>query len=241
MSTTPGPAVPRGAPGASDGPEVEYRAVRPSTGRARWVLVLMLLSGLVALTALPVWITATGASPLADEVDLTVRGSGAAPGVVAAALVLLAAAAALALVGRVGRWVVVVVVAAAGALVVVAALGGRSGATGIAERAAAEATGVSRLVGEPQVAVWPWLTLALGVLVLLAAVGLARASGRWAAPSSRHERTVPVGTTPTTGSAPSAGASTARPDGAGDPATAPDGAVDERSAWDALTRGDDPS
>ncbi|WP_282943795.1 Trp biosynthesis-associated membrane protein [Cellulomonas endometrii] len=204
------------------------------------MLTLLLLSGLVALTALPVWITATGASPVAEEVDVAVRGTTAAPGLVAAALVLLAAAAALGLVGRVGRWVVVVVVSAGGALVVASALAARSGATATAERAAAEATGVPSLTAGPEVAAWPLASAALGVLVLVAAVGLARASGRWTAPSDRHERAAgPVGSTV---EGPAARPATAAGAPAGRPAhpDAPDPS-DERGTWDALTRGDDPT
>lgn len=225
-----GPA-PDGRPGAHrDGQEdaPAAPAARRGPGRGRWVLVLLLLSGLAALTALPVWITATGASPVQGEVPVAVPGTSAAPGIVAAALVLLAAAGALGLVGRVGRWVVVVVVAAAGALVAASALAARSGATATAERAAADATGVPSLTGGVHVAVWPLLSAVVGVLVVLAAAGLARASAGWSAPSDRHERAGAA--TPgrdATPAAPAAGRS--------------DGPVDERGAWDALTRGDDPT
>lgn len=205
------------------------------------MLVLLLLSGLVALTALPVWITATGANALGDAVAVTVRGTVAAPGLVAAALVLLAAAGALGLVGRAGRWVVVVVVAAAGALVVASALGARPGASATAERAAADATGVSNLTGAVQVAVWPWLAAALGVVVVAAAVGLARASARWVAPTDRYER-AGTGTGGAAGSAGAAGGAAAGP-AAGTGAVPADGGAepDERSTWDALSRGDDPT
>jgi hypothetical protein len=217
-----------------------YAEPRARGRRGRWVLVLLLLSGLVALTALPVWITATGANALGDAVAITVRGTVAAPGLVAAALVLLAAAGALGLVGRVGRWAVVVVVAAAGALVVASALGARPGATATAERAAADATGVSNLTGAVDVAVWPWLAAALGVVVVAAAVGLARASARWVAPTDRYER-AGTGTAGTTASAASAGAAGGAASGPG--AAPADGGAepDERSTWDALTRGDDPT
>lgn len=203
--------------------------------RGRWVLVLLLLSGLVALTALPAWITATGANALGDAVAVTVRGTNAAPGLVAAALVLLAAAGALGLVGRAGRWVVVVVVAAAGALVAASALGARSGATATAERAAADATGVSNLTGAVQVAAWPWVAVALGAVVVVAAVGLARASARWVAPTDRYERA----DAEPTGAAPSPPGGTAA--GGADAPAAADAAPDERSTWDALSRGDDPT
>ncbi|MFF1529362.1 Trp biosynthesis-associated membrane protein [Cellulomonas sp. NPDC058312] len=210
--------------------------VRRGAGRGRWVLALLLLSGVVALTALPVWVSATGSNALGEEFAVTVRGTAAAPGVVAAALVLLAAAAALGLVGRVGRWVVGAVVAAAGVLVTASALAARSAATVTAERAAADVTGVPRVADPVTVAVWPLVTAALGVLVVLQAVALVRASRAWAAPSDRHER-VDRTTGPTSGR-PVGGTSAA---GAGTAGAADDLPVDERGAWDALTRGDDPT
>lgn len=209
----------------------------PARGRrGRWVLVLLLLSGLVALTALPVWISATGANALGDAVAITVRGTTAAPGLVAAALVLLAAGGALGLVGRAGRWVVTVVVAAAGALVAASALGARSGATATAERAAADATGVSNLTGAVQVAAWPWVAVALGAVVVVAAVGLARASASWVAPTDRYERAGadPAGAAPSSAEEPATGSAAGAPAGG-------DAEPDERSTWDALSRGDDPT
>jgi uncharacterized membrane protein (TIGR02234 family) len=90
-------------------------------------------------------------------------------------------------------------------------------ATAAAERAAADATGVSGVVGEVAVGPWPLVAAGLGVVVVAAAVRLALVSGRWPAASDRHERAG--------GSAPPAAA----------------GADDERSTWDALSRGDDPT
>lgn len=230
-----------GAPGTGPAAGAPEPATAPRTRgrRGRWVLGLLLLSGLVALTALPVWITATGANALGDAVAIAVRGTTAAPGLVAAALVLLAAAGALGLVGRVGRWVVVVVVVAAGALVVASALSAPAGATATAERAAGDATGVSNLTGAVQVAAWPWVAAALGVLVVVAAVGLARASASWVAPTDRYER-AGAGTGASTG--PAAGAAGAG-SGSGSGTAPATGAAepDERTTWDALTRGDDPT
>lgn len=234
VRSAPGTAGAVGAP--TDGAGATGRRAS-AAGRGRWVLVLLLLSGLVALTALPVWATATGATALGEPVPVAVRGTRAAPGVVAAALVLLAAAGALGLVGRVGRWVVVLVVAAAGALVVAAGLAARSSVVTTAERAAADLTGVPSLTDGVRVSAWPVLAAALGVLVVLVAVALARASAAWAAPSDRHERAA-RGTGPaTTTAAAGTGAGT----GAGTAAGAPGAVDDERGAWDALSRGDDPT
>jgi hypothetical protein len=175
--------------------------------RGRWVVLLLLLAGAAGLSTLPTWARATATAPVTGDIPVTVSGAQAAPGVVAAALVLLAAAGAVGLVGRFGRWVVVVVVAGAGALITSSALAARSGARATAERLAGDRTGVAQLVAEPEVAAWPWVAAALGVLVLVAAVALARASARWAPPSSRHERAGVVGTAP--GAAGVAGAAVA--------------------------------
>ncbi|QZN84309.1 Trp biosynthesis-associated membrane protein [Cellulomonas sp. C5510] len=212
---------------------------RDAAGRGRAVLVLLLLAGLAGLVTLPAWVTAEGANALGEPVAVTVRGSAAAPGIVAGALVLLAAAGAVGLVGRVGRWVVVAVVAAAGALVTGSALAARSGAASAAERAAADATGVASLAGEAVVAAWPVVAAAIGLLAVTAAAWLAVASGRWTAPSDRHERAVRAdggrgAVDRGTGAAGAPGDGGAGGSGGADTA-------DERSTWDALSRGDDPT
>lgn len=188
--------------------------------RGPWVLVLLVLAGLCGAVTLPTWITASATGPVIGTVAVQVTGSAAAPGVLAASLVLAAAALALGLVGRIGRWVVSVVIAVAGVLVLVGALGVRSGARERAEQQAAELTGVGVLDGVVTVAVWPWAAVGLGVLVLAAAVMLLRASAAWSAPSARHERAQ--------SSAQAPGRNPPPPD-------------DERSTWDALGRGDDPT
>ncbi|WP_169165341.1 Trp biosynthesis-associated membrane protein [Cellulomonas taurus] len=189
------------------------------TRRGPWVLLLLVLAGLCGAVTLPAWVTATATGPVIGTVDVRVTGAAAAPGVIGASLVLAAAAIALGLVGRIGRWVVCVVVAAAGALVVVGALGARAGAVDRAQQRAADLTGVGVLDGDVTLAPWPWAAVGLGVLVVIAAILLLRASAHWAAPSSRHERAdqQPV---------------TRRSEPPED---------DERATWDALGRGDDPT
>lgn len=201
-----------GAPG--DG------AARAATGgparRGRWVLLLVLAAALVAVVALPTWVVAEGSSPLESAVDVGVTGAEVAPQTTAAGLVLLAAAAAVALVGRTGRWVVAVVTAGAGLLVSAAAGAVLRDPGGAVSGAVAEATGVA--VGDPAASVtaWPVVAVVAGALVVLLGVALARAGGSWRHTSRRHERP-------------------------GGPAPATAGTVDERAAWDALSRGDDPS
>ena len=75
-------------------------------------------------------------------------------------------------------------------------------------------TGVDHLVGPAVATAAPWFTVAVGVITVLVAVLVVRWSGAWSAPSRRHERAAGSAATPT---------------------------PDERSDWDALTRGADPS
>ena len=184
------------------------------SGRGRWVVTLLVAAGATAGSTAPAWFRASGSSALAGEVAVAVSGGQAAPGVLAAAVVLLAAAAAVGLVGRVGRWVVVAVVVAAGVLVLVSVVGVLRDPAPVATIAVAAATGVTALAGPVSSTAWPWFAGVLGLLDVLVGLGLARASARWGATSRRHERT--------------ASAATAEAD-------------DDRSAWDALTRGDDPT
>lgn len=224
--TGPGPTAPVPAPEPSS-----RRTGR--SGRGGAVLLLLVLAGVVALVALPAWVRATGRGPVTGEVPLTVSGTAAAPGVVGAAAVVAAAALAAALVGRVGRWLVVAAVAAAGVLVVGASASAVSGASDSARRAAAAQTGVSALVGEARPSLWPYVAMAVGVLTVLGAVQVARASARWAPTSRRHDRP----------GAEAAPAGAPRADAAS-PAPAQGGPVVQdvdRQAWDSLTRGDDPS
>ena len=182
--------------------------------RGRWVVALLAAAAATAGSTVPAWFRANGTSALTGDVEVAVAGSQAAPGVLAAAVVLLAAAAAVGLVGRVARWVVVVVVAAAGVLVVTSVVAVVRDPEPVATVAVAAVTGVTALAGPVAATSWPWVACALGLLDLLVGLGLARASARWGATSRRHERTTSVAT------------------GEAD---------DDRSAWDALTRGDDPT
>ncbi|HEX5331779.1 MAG TPA: Trp biosynthesis-associated membrane protein [Cellulomonas sp.] len=182
--------------------------------RGRWVVTLLVAAAATAGSTVPAWFRVTGSSALAGDVEVAVSGGQAAPAVLAAAVVLLAAAAAVGLVGRVGRWVVVAVVAAAGVVVLASVAGVLRDPDPVATVAVAAATGVTALAGPVSSTPWPWFACVLGVLDGLVALGLARASARWGATSRRHE--------------PAASAATA-------------GADDDRSTWDALTRGDDPT
>lgn len=207
----PGPAA--GATPPAGTPRARRR------GRTAGLLVLAAL--VTAASGVPVWLHATGSSAVRGEVDVPVTGTQAAPAVLAAAVALLAAAAAIGLVGRVGRWVVAAVVAAAGATVVVSALAVLADPEGAARTVVASVTGVGALAGPVTPTAWPVVAAVVGVLDVLAAVLVVVWSRHWAAPTSRY------GT-----------AEDARGRG---PAAASPGPDDDRSAWDALSRGDDPT
>ena len=196
---------------------VPQPADRRRPGRGRAAGVLLVLAGLTALVAVPTWFTTTGTTALQGTVTIQVTGSQVAPGVLAAAVALLAAAAAVGLVGRVGRWVVAAVVVACGVLVVATTLGATTDPVAAVAPVVAAETGVGTPAGPVTTSVWPWLAITAGALDVVAGIWFVRASRVWAGPSRRHETV--------SGSA-AAPAPT-------DP--------DERSDWDALSRGDDPS
>ncbi len=179
--------------------------------------MLLVLAGLTAAVTVPTWFTTTGTTALQGTVTVEVTGSQAAPAVLAAAVAILAAVAAVGLVGRAGRWVVAVVVVACGLLVAAASLGVTADPVAAVTPVVAAKTGVGTPAGPVVTSVWPWVAVGVGVLDAVAGVWFVRVSRAWSGPSRRHE-SAPVGT-----AAPSA----AEPD--------------ERSDWDALSRGDDPS
>lgn len=183
--------------------------------RARSALLLVALGVLVLAAAGPVWVRAQTATALDPAVPVAVTGGAAAPAVNAAGFVVVATGLALALVGRRARWVVLGVAAAAGVLVAVSAVGVTARPDDLAAGGAAETAGVTDLTAAATVTAWPWLAAVVGVLLVVAAAAIGMAARRWAAVSSRHERT-PL--TP-----------------------APGAAVDSHDAWDALTRGADPT
>ena len=177
-----------------------------------------MLAGVTAVVAVPTWFTTTGTTALQGTVPVEVAGSQVAPAVLAAAVAILAAVAAVGLVGRVGRWVVAVVVVACGVLVVATTLG---------------------VTADPVAAVTPVVAAETGVGTLAGPVdddrlAVARRRCRGARRGGRRS-----------GSCVPRGRGRGRPGGTRQraPSTAPPvaGEPDERSDWDALSRGDDPS
>ncbi|MFI2364869.1 Trp biosynthesis-associated membrane protein [Promicromonospora sp. NPDC019610] len=217
--------------------------------RTRTVLALLVLGALTFGTGSPTWITTTVATALQPEVAVAASGTSAAPGVGAGALVLLAAGIACALTGRVARYVALVVAAAAGVLVVGSTLVVVQDPTPAATAAASASSGVTELTSPVVLTAWPWAAVATGVLAVAVAVWGAVAARGWTATSGRHER---AGQAPGAGTATSTEATSTEATstaGPATPATAPgtapeppdDDEIDPHDAWDALSRGDDPT
>ncbi|MCB7137365.1 Trp biosynthesis-associated membrane protein [Cellulosimicrobium marinum] len=202
----------------------------PSRRAAIWVLLL--LGGATLAVSAVTWSTTTGATALEPVVDVAVSGTTAAPGVGAAALVLVAAALALGLVGRVGRWVVLAVAAASGVVTTASALGVALDPETSARSAVADATGVTELTAPVTLTPAPWAAVVLGVLTVLVVAGVAVAARGWTSASTRHERDA---------SAAPAAASAGASGDEGPGAATQDAALSDHDAWDALSRGEDPT
>ena len=187
----------------------------PRLGRGATASAVVALAALTGVVSTPVWVRAVGVGVLAGTAQVEVRGAVAAPAVPAAALVLAAAGVAVLLAGRVGRWLVVAAVAASGLMVAWSVAALLADPVPVARAAAADATGVDRVVGDVVVTAWPWVAAALSLVVLAMAVTLVRVARRWPEPTRRHE---------------ARGHPTAAP-------ASPDALAD----WVALTRGDDPT
>ena len=226
--------------------------------RTRTVLALLVLGGLTFGTGSPAWLTTTVATALEPEVAVTAAGTSAAPGVGAGALVLLAAGIACALTGRVARYVALVVAAAAGVLVVASTLVVVGDPMPAATAAASATSGVTELTSPVTLTAWPWAAVATGVLAVVVAVWGAASAHGWSATSARHERAdgrPAPGDTGSETNGPDAGSDTTRSDtngsdtgngaqganAASGPDDEPDDEIDPHAAWDALSRGDDPT
>lgn len=186
------------------------------------VLVALVLAGAVLATAAAPWVTATTTSPLAAAVPLTVSGHTAVPLVTAGALVAAAGALALSLGGWFAARVAGAGVVLGGGLVLASAVGVLADPVPSAEAAARAAVGVTTLTAGPHVQPAVHASLVLGAALVVVGAVATVAAGRWAVADARHR-------------APAH-------DGPAAPPRAVDGAtLDERDAWDALSRGEDPT
>lgn len=212
----------------------------PRLGRgAAFVVVAGLGAALLGVASAP-WLDVPVATAIARE-TVSVRGTTAVPAVPASALLLLAAGLALALAGRLTRALALVAVAGAGLAAAVGAVMLLADPTPAALAAAAEATGVRALDGEPRTTAWPVLGAALGVGAVVAPGVLAWAARAWPEGGGRRYEPAAAGTAERTAGERSAGQPLAGQP-AGEPAAqATDERVRAMDDWDALSRGEDPT
>jgi uncharacterized membrane protein (TIGR02234 family) len=188
------------------------------SSRATVVLAAAAASVLLLVTASRPWLYVTLTDALSPQRSLAVTGARAAPVVPALALVALASAGALTVARRIGRVAALVAVGAAGVGAAVAIVWALADPAGAARAAVAEATGVTAAsvalpAADTEVSAWPWLALGSAVAVLLVAGWGWTARAAW--PTTRR---FDAGSP----------ADARREDHPGD-------------AWDALSRGDDPT
>ena len=191
--------------------------MRSSRGLGLAVLLCLLGAFVVLVGAGREWASVqVAAGALTDAQTVSVAGTELAGGVRGLGLVGLAGVVALAATRRVGRVVVGALLLLTGAGVVATVVGVDLGAATLDSEAVGSAGG--RVEGDVATTAWPWLT-ALGGVLLAAAGLLTVARGRsWPGLGQRYE------------------APAAREQAA--PATP---AQIERSLWEALDRGEDPT
>ena len=189
----------------------------------RMVLVLVMVGAVVILVSgSREWVSGSADSAVLGASVLHGRGSDVAPGALAAALVGLASAVAVATSGTVVRFIAActaLLAAVLSAAVVIGILVDPGGALG---DLAAAGTGRSGTVAaHGRAGAWVWVALAAGMVMGVGGLGAMVGARRWQGLSSRYD-------------APVAGEGS-QPFTAGK--TAPGG----DSAWDQLTRGEDPT
>lgn len=180
---------------------------------------LTVLAGIVAGAALvgatrTTWAMATANDLTGAAQDVAVTGSDAAPTVLALGLVALAASLATSLSSTWVRYVTGPVLLAAGLGAGWSAVAVVLDPTGASGSATAEATGVVGGQVQAEVTSWPLLTLVPALLVTLIGVVVLRVGRTW--PAGTRYRSAAV-------------------------AAPADPEQDPAAAWDALTRGEDPS
>lgn len=186
------------------------------------VLLCLLLAALLFATAAMPWVQATVGTTV-GELDVSVRGSDAAPAVSALSLVAAAGAVALTIAGRRVRPVVAALIGLSGIGSLLAVIGALRDPVAVSEGVVGEAAGVVGSDAQHVITVWPWLSLVCALLVVLSGVWALIASRRWASPAaSRYERGPEQ--------------RRARPVDVRE-----EGRRDDIDSWDALTEGRDPT
>ncbi|NCT89829.1 Trp biosynthesis-associated membrane protein [Cellulomonas sp. APG4] len=192
------------------------------------VVAGLLLGGLAVGVAAVTWVTASTTSALATTVDLRVPGSEAAPGAAAGGLVVVAAALALSLGGRVGRVLASSGLVLGGLLALGSAVAVVVDPTSTATSAARATVGVADLTGAAALTPAPWLAAAIGGATAVLGVAALLRARAWTATPDRYDRA----TSESRVGSPGAVRQGDRADADGH---------DEQEAWDALSRGEDPT
>ncbi len=192
-----------------------------SRSRLLSALVALAGAGLLVVAAGRPWVTRI-VTDVPGVAQVEAAGDRVAPAAPALALVAAAAAVAVLVTGRVGRRVAAVVLLLAGIGALVAVAGVLLGPADAVAGAVATTTGRAGPVAgpPPTVTAWVWCALTAALLVVGAGLTAVLRAGSWPAPGRRFE---------------------AAPSGAAGAAGAPPAADDAIGAWDALSRGDDPT
>jgi uncharacterized membrane protein (TIGR02234 family) len=189
----------------------------------RMVLVLLLVSAVVILVSgSREWVSGSADNAVLGVTALHGRGSEVAPGVVAAALVGLASAVALATSGTVVRYIAAGTALLAAVLCTALAIGILVDPGAALGKVAAAGTGRSGSIAAfGRAGIWAWVGLAAALVMGFGGLGAMIGARRWEGLSSRYDAPVPA-------------------EGP-EPAAAGEGAPGHDSAWDQLTRGEDPT
>lgn len=194
-----------------DAPE---RAPRRGPTRRTTVLAGLVSAALLIGSTRTVWARASGADLAGTEQAIDVLGADAAPAAVAVALVAVAAAVATSLSSRWIRLVTGPVLIASGVIAASSVIGVLLDPAAASSAAVSEATGVVGAQSEASSTPWPLLSLLPALAVTAVGVLVLAVGGRWPT-GTRYRRATLT--------------------------TAADPAQDPAAAWDALTRGEDPS
>lgn len=185
------------------------------------LITLMCALGLVGISAMT-WVSAAVDTSL-QQVSVVVKGSDAATAVTALGLVAAAAALAFTVSGRMLRAVVGVVVAFAGVGAAISTYAVVHNPEATSRTTVGQETGVVGAAGDYVLSVWPWV----GIVVALALV----LCGVWLVLVARH----------TVRKAPRRYDRAAKGSDGDDNSDDGDYDTDDIDAWDALTRGTDPT
>jgi uncharacterized membrane protein (TIGR02234 family) len=202
------------------------------SGRLACALAGLVGAGLLVVLSGRPWVTRV-LTDVPGVPRVSASGDSAVPAVPALALVGAAAAVALLVTGRLGRYLAAVVLLVAGIGAVAAVVSVPAAPRKAVAAAVTAASGRSDGVAGPPAAVtgWVWAALAAaGLLVVAGAAAVLRAR-RWPAPGRRFETPAP-GTRTAGGTGKAAGGTEPGP---------VRGQGDSIGAWDALSRGEDPT